>query len=152
MVKLYDLPAIETTASGAAVVRCAMAYEMHIVMEWVRANFSKGWASECCVAFGNRPISCYIAVRRGEVVGFACYNGGVPWFLRPDWRGRKHAAPGSGSRVAALDAARHVAAGYAYAIVGGAGESEFYAQTVGAIEIPGSTPGIYRDRLKAPPS
>jgi hypothetical protein len=42
------------------------------------------------------------------------------------------------------------AVGYAYAIVGGAGESRFYAETVGAIEIPGSTPGIYRDRLKAP--
>ena len=41
------------------------------------------------------------------------------------------------------------AAGYAYAIVGGAGDVDFYAQTVGAIEIAGSTPGIYRDRLTA---
>jgi len=36
--------------------------------------------------------------------------------------------------------------GYAYAIIGGSGD--FYAKTVGATKIEGSSPGIYRDRLK----
>jgi len=40
------------------------------------------------------------------------------------------------------------ASGYAYAIVGGADKLGFYEKTIGAIEIPGSSPGIYRDRLK----
>jgi hypothetical protein len=39
--------------------------------------------------------------------------------------------------------------GYAYAIIGGAGPVDFYQKTVGAIEIEGSVPGIYRDRLPA---
>ena len=37
--------------------------------------------------------------------------------------------------------------GYAYAIIGGVREVELYWKAVGAIEIEGSSPGIYRDRL-----
>jgi predicted N-acetyltransferase YhbS len=33
--------------------------------------------------------------------------------------------------------------GYAYAIIGGAGPTDFYEKTLGAIPIPGSTPGVY---------
>lgn len=39
------------------------------------------------------------------------------------------------------------ATGYAYAIIGGAGPTQFYARAVGAVEIPGSTPGIYAGML-----
>ena len=48
----------------------------------------------------------------------------------------------------ALEAQRE--AGYAYAFIGGVGPKEFYAKTVGAIEIPGSDPGIYVDILPEP--
>jgi hypothetical protein len=50
--------------------------------------------------------------------------------------------------LACLQAMR--AEGYAYAIIGGVGPAEFYAKTVGAVEIEGSTPGIYRGQLKNP--
>jgi hypothetical protein len=42
------------------------------------------------------------------------------------------------------------AIGYAYAVVGGVQDIQYYARAVGAIEIPDSAPGIYRDRLKTP--
>jgi hypothetical protein len=38
--------------------------------------------------------------------------------------------------------------GYAYAIIGGAGPTEFYAKECGATIIPNSVPGIYTDRLR----
>jgi len=38
--------------------------------------------------------------------------------------------------------------GYAYAVIGGAGSVEFYAKVAGAVEIAGSVPGFYRDRLQ----
>ena len=38
--------------------------------------------------------------------------------------------------------------GYVYGIIGGAGPTDFYEKTVGAIVIPDSTPGIYTDLLK----
>jgi len=37
--------------------------------------------------------------------------------------------------------------GYAYAIIGGAGPVDFYVKTLGAIPIPGSSPGIYPKKL-----
>jgi hypothetical protein len=43
-------------------------------------------------------------------------------------------------------------AGYAYAIVGGAGPVEFYRKRLDALEIPGSVPGFYRDMLSGLPA
>jgi len=37
--------------------------------------------------------------------------------------------------------------GYGYAIIGGVGPADFYTKVAGAVEIEGSSPGIYRDRL-----
>jgi len=42
------------------------------------------------------------------------------------------------------------ARGYFYAVIGGVGPKEFYARTVGAVEIPDSTPGPYRGLLRDP--
>jgi predicted N-acetyltransferase YhbS len=101
------------------------------------------------VAFANRPIACHIAIEQGEMLGFACYDATCRGFFGP--LGVADAARRRGIGRALLVSTLHAmsAAGYAYAIVGGAGDVDFYAQTVGAIEIPGSTPGIYRDRLTA---
>jgi hypothetical protein len=38
--------------------------------------------------------------------------------------------------------------GYGYAIIGGVGPTEFYEKVVRAVPIEGSSPGIYRDRLR----
>ncbi|MNU04425.1 hypothetical protein D3C72_2488280 [compost metagenome] len=38
--------------------------------------------------------------------------------------------------------------GYAYAIIGDVGPSEFYEKTVDAMPIPNSAPGIYAGMLK----
>jgi hypothetical protein len=37
--------------------------------------------------------------------------------------------------------------GYGYAIIGWAGPQEFYEKAVGAVAIPDSTPGIWKDWL-----
>jgi hypothetical protein len=37
--------------------------------------------------------------------------------------------------------------GYGYAIIGWIGPQEFYEKTVGAVVIPDSTPGIWKDWL-----
>src|SRR5262245_27611508 len=74
LVKLYELPPFEeeeTSDRGSAQVGPAMAYEKHLVVDWVRERFVPAWASECDVAFANKPISCYIATHDGQLVGFA---------------------------------------------------------------------------------
>jgi hypothetical protein len=38
--------------------------------------------------------------------------------------------------------------GYGYAVIGGAGPTDFYAKSAGAVIIEGLEPGIYRGMLK----
>ena len=152
LVKLYELPpepGDDDLASSGVRVRPAMAYEKHAVAEWVRSHFGAAWASECEVAFANRPISCHIATCGGEIGGFACYDSTCRGFFGPVGVDDGRRGHGIG-RALLLSCLRAMSAtGYAYAIIGGVESPEFYTKAVGAIEIPGSVPGIYRDRLKA---
>lgn len=129
-------------------VRPAMAYEKHRIVAWVRDGFGEGWASEADVAFGNRPISCFVATVDGNLQGFACYDATCRGFFGPLGVAEGARKRGIG-RALLLAALRAMAcAGYAYAVVGGVDAPGFYVEAVGAVEIPGSTPGIYRDRLR----
>ncbi len=151
LVKLYELPSIEkrldALAREAITIRPAMAYEKHLVTAWVRSTFGEGWASECDVAFSRSPIACHLATREGMVLGFACHDATALGLFGPT--GVTEAMRGRGVGAALLLASLHAMAGrgYAYAVIGGAGSVEFYAKVCGAVEIPESTPGIYRDRL-----
>jgi ribosomal protein S18 acetylase RimI-like enzyme len=151
LVKLYELPDvtahIKQLKNGGIRVRRAMAYEKNQVVEWVRQNFWIAWASECEVAFSHNPITCFIATENKNVIGFACYECTCKNFFGP--MGVLEAARNRGFGKALLLNCLHAMSsdGYAYAIIGGVNALEFYEKTVDAIEIPGSSPGIYRDRL-----
>lgn len=152
LVRLYDLPADDAIRARlygqGVIVRRAMAYELRTVTTWVEARFGVGWACECELAFANQPITCVVATQNQSVVGFGCYDATCRNFFGPIGveEGLRGLGIGSCILLACLEAMR--AAGYAYAIIGGVGPQHFYARVAGAIEIPGSTPGIYRDRLR----
>lgn len=152
LVKLYDLPdkepLIKALKEKGIIIRTAMPYEKHHVTEWVRNSFSRNWESECDVSFTNHPVSCFIATEAGQIIGFACYDSTCKNFFGPtgvavDKRGR---GIGKALLLSCLSAMR--AKGYAYAIIGGVGPTDFYSKTVGAVIIEDSSPGIYQDRLK----
>ncbi len=146
LVKLYELPA-QTLVEGVE-IRRAKAPEKHIITRWIEDTFSQDWASQGEVAFANRPISCFIAIEAGTLIGFACYDATCKAFFGPT--GVDEAMRGRGIGTALLLACLHSMwnEDYAYAIIGDVGPSEFYIQTVGAIEIEGSKPGFYRGMLR----
>ena len=78
LVKLYDLPDSralrEKLVQAGVSLRRALAPEKHKVIAWVKSNFSDYWASEAEVAFSREPVSCFIAVRDGRILGFACHD------------------------------------------------------------------------------
>ena len=151
LVKLYNLPPLEpllTQHKEAGLdIRRALAAEKQIVVNWVGQTFEAPWASECEVAFAQQPISCFIAIEAGQLVGFACHDATCKNFFGPT--GVSESQRGRGVGKALLLACLHAMAvqGYAYAIIGGVGPFEFYAKTVGAIKIPDSAPGIYGGML-----
>ena len=146
LVRLYALPGTE--APPPVAIRRAFSAERELVSEWVAQKFSQGWASECAGCFsGGRP-TCFVATENGQLVGFACYDTTARGMFGPT--GVVEAARRRGiGRALLLAALRDMAAfGYAYAVIGGARSTEFYRETVGAIEIPDSEPGFYRGMLK----
>ena len=151
LVRLYDLPnsaaLYEKIESHGITLRRAHAFEKHTVANFARQNFSEKWASEVEVAITRQPVSCWIATRDKEIIGFSCYETTQRGFFGPT--GVIESARGTGlGKVLlfkALESLRDM--GYAYGIIGGVGPREFYEKNCGAIEIPGSDPGVYSDIL-----
>jgi len=153
LVKLYDLPDFrnlrEQMAQAGVSLRRALAPEKHEVTTWIRDNFSEYWASEADVAFSREPVSCFIAVKDGKIIGFACHDVTCRNFFGPtgvDPKARKGGV-GTALLLACLEDMKQ--AGFGYAIIGGVGPTEYYAKAVGAVAIEGSNVGIYRSLLGA---
>jgi predicted N-acetyltransferase YhbS len=151
LVKLYDLPdshaAFERLHGQRIQIRRALPPEKHKVVAWVQENFSQAWSSETEVAFGRQPVACFIAVKGGKILGFACHDTTCRNFFGPtgvDPNARQQGV-GTGLLFACLEAMRQQ--GFGYAIIGGVGPADYYSKTVGAIPIEGSDPGIYRGLL-----
>ncbi len=150
LVRLYDLPdSSELYARVAAVgvtLRRARAFEKHTVAAFAR-TFSEKWASEVEVALSRQPVACFVATRDKQLLGFACYDTTMRGFFGPTGVAESARGLGLGKALLmrSLEALRET--GHAYAIIGGAGPREFYEKACGAIEIPGSDPGIYGDLL-----
>ena len=150
LVRLYDLPDsaalyAEVAASGVT-LRRARAFEKHTVAAFAR-TFSEKWASEVEVALSRQPVACFIATREKRILGFACYDTTMRGFFGPTGVAQEARGMGLGKALLfkSLEALRET--GHAYAIIGGVGPREFYEKVCGAIEIPGSDPGIYGDLL-----
>ncbi len=154
LVRLYDLPdsqpIMAKMGEQGITIRRAIAPEKHIVLDWVKEFFNEAWASEADVAMSHHPSTCIIAVDEAEkkIVGFACYEATYKTFFGPTgvdpaYRGR---GIGTALLLKAMEGLREL--GYAYGVIGGAGPTEFYAKSVGAIPIPGSDLSVYKGMLK----
>ena len=154
LVRPYDLPErgpiYDKVAASGVILRRPGAYEKHLVENFVRGHFSPKWVSEVAVAFARQPVACFIATKDKEILGFACYETTAKGYFGPTGVAESARGLGLGKALLlkALEAQRE--AGYAYAFIGGVGPKEFYAKAVGAVEIPGSDPGIYVDILPEP--
>ena len=147
LVNLYRLPSnqenIQKLKEKGIRIERALAPNRHKVMEFARTNFGEGWASEVSAAFSNNPVTCYIAIRDHEVLGFACYDATAKDYFGPT--GVKESERGQGIGLAlllqSLEGLKE--AGYGYGIIGGAGPVHFYEKYCGAQVIENDQPNIY---------
>ena len=150
LVRLYDLPALETAKVEGIATRAALAPEKRLVVTWVGEHFGDGWASETDVTFARTPVSCFIALEGQKIRGFACYDAIAPNFFGPTGVDEQQRGRGIGKALLLRTLHAQAAQGYGYSIIGGVGPAEFYRKAVGAIVIEGSDPGIYRGVLGGP--
>lgn len=154
LVRLYDLPDLDeflrVPRQHGVAIRKPIGPEKRALVAWVHEHFGDAWASEVEMAMATRPVTCFIAVdeRKRALLGFGCYDATVLGFFGPT--GVVEAARGRGIGKALLLTCLHAMRwhGYAYAVIGSAGPVEFYERTVGAMVIPDSSPGIYRNYVR----
>ncbi|KPQ19730.1 MAG: family 10 acetyltransferase [Algoriphagus marincola HL-49] len=153
LVRLIDLPSsldIEKRLSTkeGIIFRRAIAPEKALVCDWVMEQFGAYWKSEVEVAFSRQPVSCWIAQRGNEILGFACYESTAKNFFGPTGTLESERGKGIGKvlLIKSLESLREL--GYVYAIIGGVGPAEFYEKAVGATIIDGSEISIYQHLLR----
>lgn len=150
LVRLYGLADAAAhdarAAAGGIAVRRMDAWDRAHVRRFVREQFGENWASEAELAFSGHPITGFVAVKEGEIVGFAVYECSRRGFFGPT--GVRDDLRGSGAGAAllmrCLESMREM--GYAYAIIGGVGDARaFYEKVCGATVIEGSDVSVYGD-------
>ena len=155
LVKLYELPdygdLIKQLNEKGIIIRRPLAAEKSIVIKWVKEHFGDGWAGETDVSFSYQPIACFVAIEKGRVLGFACYDAAYRNFFGPTGvdESRRGEHIGKALLMESLNAMK--SQGYAYAIIGGVGPAKFYEKAVGAKLIEGSDPGIYKGIMSRVP-
>jgi hypothetical protein len=146
LVKLYELEGTPTEIEGIE-LRRPMPHEKGIVMRWVAKHFSGAWGEEFECSFKSFPVTSFIALRNNQIVGFACYDVTCRGYFGPTGVLEAERGKGIGKELLMRSMRGLQEMGYAYAIIGGAGPVDFYVKTLGAIPIPGSSPGIYPRKL-----
>jgi len=154
LIKLYDLgddwPFIAEQKECGITIRKPIGPEKRIIVDWISDNFSAGWAAETDVAISNKPCSCFIATRESTIIGVACYDTTALGFFGPIGIAESHRGKGTGKALLMACLLDMKLKGYGYAIVGDVNAPEYYQKIVGAFEIPDSSPGVYKNRIKTP--
>ena len=148
MIKLYELEDDWRFLSKQQVLgirlRKPIGPENHGIIAWVADHFGAGWASETDVALCNKPGTCFVAVKDANIIGFACYDATALGFFGPTGVEKSHRKKGTGKALMTACLLDMKLKGYGYAIVGAVKDTDYYKNAVGAIEIPDSSPGIYK--------
>lgn len=143
MEKSFD---VEELGKKGIIIKRALAPDKNRILDFVSENYGVGWRNECEYALFNSPISCFIAVKNKEVVGFCCYDATAKGFLGPIGISPFMKGGGIGQALLCrtLEAMRED--GYGYAVIGWVGKAiGFYEKCLEVYEIPNSDPeqGIY---------
>src|SRR5918911_3211253 len=167
LVKLYALPdlapVLAEQKSRGVEIRQAHPDEKYKIAEWVREYINPDWGIGCEVAIEQRPPTCYIAFEIDQahvstnnpydlpseiILGFAVYDVVAKGMFGPIGVREDRQRCGIGTALLLTCLHAMAAERYAYAVVGWAGPTEWYARKVGATIIEGSEPGVFRGPLK----
>ncbi|MFC3878681.1 GNAT family N-acetyltransferase [Algoriphagus namhaensis] len=153
LVRLQELPDVQETVKKLlekeqVVFRRPIAPEKHLISTWVKENFGDYWASEVDVAFSRQPVSCWLAQRGNDILGFACYEATARNFFGPTGTKESERGKGIGKVLLVKSLLSLKEMGYGYAIIGGVGPEDYYKKVVDAVTIEGSEISIYENLIR----
>ncbi len=148
LVKLYDLPEnydLEKLRGQGIHIKRALPVDKDSIVKYIETTFHKHWANESEVAFSNKPVSCFVAVKDRKIIGFACYNVTSLGFFGPTGISEDYRKNGIGKALLLKSLLSMREEGYSYALIGYVDVArDFYKKTVNAITIENSFPGVYQ--------
>lgn len=153
LVNLYNMKCLhddEKLKENGVTIKRALSPDKHKIIEFIRTHYTEGWASETENAFTNNPISCYIAVKNREIVGFASYDATARGYFGPIGLKPGEKGAGIGQSLMNQTLLGMKEAGYGYAVIGGVdGAVGFYEKVINATPIPDSDNGktIYQTMI-----
>jgi len=119
------------------VIRRPNPWEKASVLDFIRSEFTQGWADETEVAFARQPISCFVAWREKDVIGFSAYECTRRGFFGPLGVAAKARGLGLGRVLTLASLHGLVEMGYVYGVIGDTTELDFYRKVCGATVIDG---------------
>ena len=152
LVKLYDLENdwrfIAEQAAAGITIRKPLAAERPVVLDWIGKHFNATWSSETAVTMTCHPFSCFIALDQEQLIGFGCYDAAALGFFGPLGVLESQRGKDVGKALLLSCLLDMKLKGYGYAIIGWVGPAAFYENTVNAVAIPDSRPGIWKGWLQ----
>ena len=137
LIRLPDVrPLLNKLKEDGITLRRPNPWEQKELREFILEHFTERWADETSIAFGSKPVSCFVALEGEKIVGFGGYECSRRNYFGPTGVDESYRKKGIGSALllTCLEGLRDL--GYTYAAIGGAGPVGFYKKAVGAIEIP----------------
>ncbi len=87
LVKLYNIPHShdieENLLKSGIRIKKALAPDRSRIIAFARTCAKDDYSDEVQAAFSNNPVTCYIATREKELIGFACYEATARNFFGP---------------------------------------------------------------------
>lgn len=131
-------------------IKKALAPDRSKIIAFSRICAKDDYSDEVRAAFSNNPVTCYIATREKELIGFACYEATARNFFGPMavLESERKKGVGKALLLKALESMREL--GYAYAIIGWPANSavSFYKKCAGAIMIDEKSSGVYKRMIE----
>jgi len=144
LVYLPDIePFLRSLRKQAIFLRRPNPWEKEKVRGFVKGNWSSNWAQEVDVAFSRQPVSCFIATKEDDIVGFSAYECTRRGFFGPMGVLLEHRKKGIGTALLLAGLMGLQDLGYVYGIIGAAGPVDFYNRACGAVPITLNGRGIY---------
>lgn len=154
LVKLYSLEEdselLHRLSAQGIEIKRALSPDKGRILDYIRRTHTEGYENECDVCFSNSPVSCYIAVKEKQIIGFACYEATAKNFFGPTAVNDSFHGRGIGKALLLKSLLSMRELGYAYAIIGWVDDAlGFFLKTVDAQIIPDSLPGVYGRMIDA---